>query len=85
MATKKRTTRTPAGPTMTHEERLRLINRPFFITHFPKSYPWAGALVPAQTIDEILLTRGPAFRTNLRDALGTIDAATFEDWDLAYE
>ncbi len=28
---------------MTHEDRLALIHRPFFITHIGRSYNWAGA------------------------------------------
>lgn len=30
---------------MTHEERLELIHRPFFITYIGPSYPWGGCAV----------------------------------------
>lgn len=29
---------------LTHEQRLEVINRPFFITRIDRSYPWAGTI-----------------------------------------
>lgn len=42
----------PNGPVMTHEERLALIYRPFFITYMGKSYPWGGVLLGGYSIGE---------------------------------
>lgn len=30
---------------LTHEERLAVIYRPFFITYFSSSYPWGGTII----------------------------------------
>lgn len=42
---------------LTHEQRLEVINRPFFITRIDRSYPWAVTITTNQfdrTVDDLI-------------------------------